>query len=110
MDNASLTVEKPQCGAPAAAGTPDSLGPTDTFVRRHIGPRGSEIQEMLRLLGCESLDELIEQTIPAAIRLKKPLNIGEPRGEFELLENLRKIAVKNKVFRSYIGMGYSDTI
>jgi glycine dehydrogenase len=110
MDNASLTIEKIAPVAPAATGTPDVLGPTDTFVRRHIGPRGAEIQEMLRALGCDSLDELIEQTIPAAIRIKKPLNIGDPRGEFELLEDLRKIAVKNKVFRSYIGMGYSDTI
>ncbi|MDB4953647.1 MAG: gcvP, partial [Myxococcales bacterium] len=78
--------------------------------RRHIGPDAADVKEMLALLGVDSLDELVEQTVPAAIRLKKPLNIGEPRGEFELLQELKQIASKNKVFRSFIGMGYYDTI
>src|SRR5581483_5733101 len=51
-----------------------------------------------------------DQTVPAAIRMKKPLPLGEPRGEFEVLADLRAIASRNKVFRSFIGMGYSDTI
>ena len=86
------------------------LEPIDTFVRRHIGPDGDDVRAMLELLGVDSLNELVEQTVPAAIRLKKPLKIGEPRGEFELLTELKTIASKNKIFRSFIGMGYYDTI
>src|SRR3954454_9266083 len=86
------------------------LKPSDTFVRRHIGPGPDEVDQMLQAIGAASLDQLVEQTVPASIRLNRPLNLGEPRGEFELLQELKGIASKNKVFRSYIGMGYSDTI
>jgi glycine dehydrogenase len=89
---------------------PSRLGPTDTFVRRHIGPNAQDVAEMLQLLGVSSLDELIDQTVPPAIRLKRPLKLGEPRGEFEVLQELKQIASQNKVFRSFIGMGYHDTI
>ncbi len=65
---------------------------------------------MLEVIGVGSLDQLIEQTVPASIRLNRPLNLGEPRGEHELLLELKSIASKNKVFKSYIGMGYYDTI
>src|SRR5687768_11068297 len=89
----------------------DPLLPYTTLFRsRHIGPSDDEVREMLGVLGVASLDELIDQTIPPAIRLKKPLKLGPPRGERETLEELRKIASKNKVFRSFIGMGYYDTI
>ena len=89
---------------------PDLIGPSDCFVDRHVGPRDAEIREMLGLLGYRSLDEMIDATIPAAIRLKKPLNLGPPRGEREALEELRGIARQNQLFRSLIGMGYYGTI
>jgi glycine dehydrogenase len=79
-------------------------------VRRHIGPNVEEIQEMLQSLGLDSLDELVEKTVPESIRIKKPLALGEPRAEFEMLAELKGIASKNKVVRSCIGMGFSDTI
>jgi glycine dehydrogenase len=86
------------------------LRPSDTFVRRHIGPSDADVQMMLTKLGCDSLDALVDETIPAAIRLKEPLRLGGPRGEHELLAELRAIAKKNQVFRSMIGMGYYDCI
>jgi glycine dehydrogenase len=88
----------------------DLLKPSDTFISRHIGPSEAEIGAMLSVIGCASLEELVDQTVPAAIRMDKPLEIGEARGEFELLEELRGIAGQNKVYRSMIGMGYYDTI
>ncbi|HEU4558074.1 MAG TPA: hypothetical protein VFS20_09500, partial [Longimicrobium sp.] len=83
---------------------------TDTFVRRHIGPNGAEVAEMLETLGHGSLDELIDATVPASIRLNRSLELGPERSEYELLSELRKLAQRNKVFRSFIGMGYHDTI
>ncbi|GEP89661.1 glycine dehydrogenase [Chitinophaga terrae (ex Kim and Jung 2007)] len=83
---------------------------TDEFAHRHIGPRPAEIQEMLKVIGIGSVDELIEKTVPANIRLDKPMNIEEGLTEYEYLKHLRGIAGKNKVFRSYIGLGYSNTI
>jgi glycine dehydrogenase len=82
----------------------------DQFVNRHIGPDKSDIETMLRKIGIHSLDQLIDQTIPEGIRLKRPLNISAGVSEFQYLKNLKKIALKNKVFRSYIGLGYSGTI
>src|SRR3954466_1651400 len=81
------------------------LAPTDTFVHRHIGPNEAEQLEMLRLLGDESLDGLIDATVPPAIRMKRELKLGRPRGEHELIEELAQTAKKNKVFRSFIGQG-----
>src|SRR5207253_5356455 len=89
---------------------PDILKPTDTFVHRHIGPNPDDIQEMLSTLGLPSLDALIDATIPADIRLRRPLTLGPHRGEHEVLARLRALAGQNKVFRSYIGMGYYDCI
>ncbi|MBV9109494.1 MAG: aminomethyl-transferring glycine dehydrogenase, partial [Gemmatimonadetes bacterium] len=83
---------------------------TDTFVRRHIGPDAGEVAEMLGTLGYGSLDELIDATVPASIRLHRPLELGPERSEYELLNELRKLAQRNKVFRSFIGMGYHDTV
>src|SRR5258705_5477428 len=102
---------------PLSAGTSENstkaaavLGPTDLFVHRHIGPNDSEQQEMLSLLGYGSLDELIDATVPPAIRLKRELKLGPERGEHELLLELQAIADKNKVFRSFIGQRYYGTI
>ncbi|MGD9688292.1 MAG: aminomethyl-transferring glycine dehydrogenase [Phycisphaerales bacterium] len=91
-----------------------SFLPTDTFVHRHLGPSEDEIAAMLASLGYRTLDELTDATVPEAIRLRKPLRIDsgapDPRGEHELLEQLRRTAAQNKVMRSFIGMGYADTI
>ncbi len=88
----------------------DLLKPSDTFIHRHLGPRDGDIEKMLATLGCDSLETLVEQTIPVAIRLKEPLKLGPPRGEHEILDELRAIIGKNEVFRSLIGMGYYDCI
>lgn len=80
------------------------------FLSRHIGPRNTDIDEMLSSIGVSSLDELINQTIPSDIRLPKPLSIGEPMSEYEYLNHLKEIAGKNKLYKSYIGMGYYNTI
>jgi len=82
----------------------------DRFVDRHVGPDSRDIEEMLAVLGVRNLDELIDRTVPAAIRLQKPLDLPPGRSEFELLRDVEEIAAKNQVLRSYIGMGYSDTI
>ncbi len=92
------------------------IDPTDTFVRRHIGPREHDADEMLAVVGYGSLEALADATIPAAIRTKPltltPLPGQQSRllGESELLEHLQGMADENQVFRSCIGMGYSDVI
>jgi glycine dehydrogenase len=83
---------------------------TDKFVNRHIGPREKEIRDMLDVIGVKSLDELIDQTIPANIRLDKPLNLANGLTEREYYRKILKLAKKNKVFNTYIGMGWYDTI
>ena len=80
------------------------------FQGRHIGPNETETAEMLRTIGVKSVDELIEKTVPAAIRLKKPLAIDGPVSEYKYLSDLKVVASKNKVYKSYIGQGYYDTI
>lgn len=82
----------------------------DRFVNRHLGPRANEIKEMLEFVGVSSLDELIEQTIPSNIRLKEPLKLKEGLTERQYYREILKLASKNKVFNTYIGMGYYDTI
>lgn len=78
----------------------------DDFARRHIGPGDKDRREMLQALGLASIDELIEKTVPASIRLKRPLKMEDPVCENEILETLHAIASKNRIWRSYIGMGY----
>jgi glycine dehydrogenase len=82
----------------------------DTFPRRHIGPDSRETEEMLKVVGVSSLDELIDKTVPKNIRLKGALKLPEAKGEHEILEELDGIAKKNQIFRSFIGLGYHDTI
>ena len=79
-----------------------------TFASRHIGPRDNDVQTMLQKIGAASLDELIDQTIPSNIRLKKALNLPDGMSEFEYLKELKITASRNKVFRSYIGLGYNN--
>ena len=82
----------------------------DQFVNRHIGPDKKEILDMLHTIGVNTVDELIDETIPADIRLQKKLALSEPLSEYEFLTMLKDIAQKNKVFKSYIGMGYHPVI
>ncbi|MDX1951015.1 MAG: aminomethyl-transferring glycine dehydrogenase [Verrucomicrobiota bacterium] len=81
----------------------------DTFVRRHIGPNPEEQKQMLATLGLNTLDELVERTLPKEIRLTKTLSLPIPKSEYELLADLRKMAT-NRVYRSYIGLGYYDCV
>src|SRR5487761_2251089 len=83
---------------------------SDQFVHRHNGPSTSDIQSMLRVINASSVDELIDQTVPAAIRLQQPLNLPQGMSEHAYLQHLRGIAAKNKLFKTYIGLGYYDTI
>ncbi|MCK6622007.1 MAG: aminomethyl-transferring glycine dehydrogenase [Calditrichaceae bacterium] len=82
----------------------------DQFSSRHIGISASELSEMLQIIGCDSLETLLNETVPKAIRLKEPLNLPEAISEAEFLRELKKIAQKNKTFKSFIGMGYYGTI
>lgn len=82
----------------------------DQFADRHIGPDVEELQEMLTAIGVDSLDQLIDETIPAGIRKKDALQLPEAITESDYLKDLKRIAAKNKVFDSYIGMGYYPTI
>jgi len=82
----------------------------NNFIQRHIGPSSADIQQMLDVLGFSSLDDLIEKTVPSAIRLHEQLQLPEAQTEYAALAKLKQIASKNQVFRSYIGMGYYDTI
>src|SRR5215467_5067875 len=80
------------------------------FSARHIGPNEQETNQMLKAVGARSLDELIDRTIPAAIRNKQPFSVTSPVSEYEYLSDLEEIAAKNKVFKTYIGQGYYDNI
>ncbi len=86
------------------------LNPTDTFANRHLGPREKDVEQMLETLGVASMDELIGATIPPGIRLEQPLTLPDALSESRALIDLRELANKNKVFRSFIGMGYYGCI
>lgn len=83
---------------------------TTKFVNRHVGITAEDLPDMLKTVGVNTLDELIDQTIPANIRLKQPLNLPEPMTEREFAEHINELASKNEVFTSYIGMGWYDTV
>jgi glycine dehydrogenase len=93
---------------------PTILDASDTFARRHVGPDAADTHAMLQTLGVSSLGALTDETVPASIRLTRPLAIetgaANTRGEAELLGQLKTIAAQNQVFRSYLGMGYHDTL
>ncbi|MGH7954313.1 MAG: aminomethyl-transferring glycine dehydrogenase, partial [Limisphaerales bacterium] len=90
--------------------TENFLPHPDQFVRRHIGPNANDAKEMLALLGFKNLDELVDAAVPKKIRLNKKPNLPAAKSEFEALAEIKKIAGENKVFRSFIGMGYYDCI
>jgi glycine dehydrogenase len=79
---------------------------SDKFVNRHNGPRPGELPVMLKTIGVDTLDHLINKTVPANIRLEKPLRLPEAMSEFDYLNHLRSLGSKNKMFRSFIGQGY----
>ena len=80
-----------------------------SFASRHMGPRLEDQTSMLSTLGLSSIDELIDKTVPPAIRLRKPLDLAESLTESEYLEHLDELASKNAIYRNYIGMGYYPT-
>lgn len=86
------------------------ITPTDSFTKRHLGPSGDKIEQMLKVLGYSNLDDLINQAVPPAIRLAESLQLPQAQSEYAALAQLKEIASKNQVFRSYIGMGYHDCI
>ena len=82
----------------------------DHFSQRHLGPNQSQIEQMLQKIGAASLDELVEKTIPASIFNKNPLQLPDEEDEHTYLLRMKELAGKNKVFKSYIGLGYYNTI
>jgi glycine dehydrogenase len=82
----------------------------DAFVSRHIGPADEDVKEMLAALGFGSLDELVDATVPAAIRLRRPLELPPAQSEHEALTGMRAITRRNRVTRSFIGLGFHETI
>lgn len=83
---------------------------TDAFALRHIGPRENDLSHMLKTIGVENLDQLIFETIPSDIRLKSDIVLDEPMTEFEFAKHITALGNKNKVFQSYIGLGYNQAI
>ncbi|MBT7546152.1 MAG: glycine dehydrogenase (aminomethyl-transferring), partial [Cryomorphaceae bacterium] len=81
----------------------------ENFSRRHIGPNPNELNVILKTIGVESIEELLNQTIPDKIRLIKDLNIPEGMSEMEFLKEIKKLSSLNKDFKTYIGLGYHDT-
>ncbi|HEV3098237.1 MAG TPA: aminomethyl-transferring glycine dehydrogenase [Candidatus Udaeobacter sp.] len=86
----------------------DKMIDPNSFARRHSGPNEDEVRAMLREVGFESLDSLVEAAVPKNIRLDRELNLPEPKSEMEALAELRAISRRNKIARSFIGCGYSD--
>ncbi|MEO6785030.1 MAG: aminomethyl-transferring glycine dehydrogenase, partial [Chthoniobacteraceae bacterium] len=99
-----------QSASREAALSPSPLTRCDSFPPRHLGSGDESIAEMLAALGLSSLDELIARTVPAAILNTAPLNLPAALGESEALDELRAIASRNRVFKSYIGQGYHDCV
>lgn len=83
---------------------------TNNFARRHNGPQPAEVEKMLKVIGVSTLDELIDKTIPEKIRFKQPLDLPEGMNEYEYFTMLKSLAAKNKMYNSYIGQGYYNTI
>ena len=96
----STTIKHVEAAIPAA----------ESFVPRHVGPDEKDVAEMLKTLGFSSLDELVDATIPRKIRWREGLNLPKGLTELEVLTYFRALAAKNQVFRSFIGMGYSDCV
>jgi glycine dehydrogenase len=87
-----------------------AAAPSDSFVRRHIGPNEADVSSMLELLGYKDLDALTDAAVPKRIRMTRPLAIHEGLSEFQALRRLRQMAMRNEPYRSYLGMGYNDCV
>ncbi|MBZ4042064.1 aminomethyl-transferring glycine dehydrogenase [Flavobacterium hibisci] len=83
---------------------------TDAFALRHIGPREADLPHMLKTIGVDSIEQLVYETLPDDIRLKAPLNLDPAMTEYEFANHIQELGKKNKVFKSYIGLGYHPTI
>ncbi|OUD42050.1 glycine dehydrogenase (aminomethyl-transferring), partial [Flavobacterium psychrophilum] len=83
---------------------------TDAFALRHIGPNENDLQHMLKTIGAQSIEQLIYETLPNDIRLKEPLNLEPAMTEYEFANHITKLGNKNKMFQSYIGLGYNQAI
>jgi glycine dehydrogenase len=83
---------------------------TERFLQRHLGPGKEDLKKMLDSIGVNSLDQLIDETIPSSIRLKEELALPDGMSEYEFMEHIREIGGKNKIFKTYIGLGYYNTI
>ena len=83
---------------------------TNNFIKRHNGPTEADLPEMLKKTGVANLDQLIDETLPPAIRMKAPLKLAKGMNEFEYLTHLKEVASKNKIYKTYIGLGYYNTI
>ena len=111
MVNLNFAVESKIATTQANSTYRNSLNKSaNTFAERHIGANEQQIQSMLQVLGVSSLDELIDKTVPAAIRLHKSLDLPEAQSESSALARLKEIAARNKVYRSFIGQGYYNCI
>ncbi len=82
---------------------------TKEFIRRHIGPSDEDMDKMLKMVGANSLDDLIKKTVPEDILLKDKLKIGDPTSEHESMKQVKVISEKNRLYKNYIGMGYYNT-
>ncbi|HEY9794755.1 MAG TPA: aminomethyl-transferring glycine dehydrogenase [Leptolyngbyaceae cyanobacterium] len=110
MRNLNVTVNAHPFILDSQQSPSELAAPSDSFVQRHIGPSADEVQQMLDVLGIPTLDALITQTVPQAIQLTCPLQLPAAKSEYAALAQLKEIASKNQVFRSFIGMGYHDCI
>ncbi len=110
MPNLEIATSPNTVTSPNVTTLEKNLAPRDTFINRHIAPNQAEITKMLELLGINSLEDFITKTVPSAIRLQNPLKLPPRESEYAALAQLKSIASKNQIFRSYIGMGYYDTI
>ena len=81
----------------------------ENFSRRHIGPSTSELNDMLKIIGVKSIEDLLSQTIPEKIRLKSDLDIPDAISEMEFLKEIKRFSTLNRNFKTYIGLGYHDT-
>jgi glycine dehydrogenase len=86
------------------------LDSADPFAARHIGPRTADVPAMLETIGAASLDALVDEIIPASIRLDRPLDLPPAQSEHQYLGRLRAIAAENRLLRSFIGLGYYDCV
>jgi glycine dehydrogenase len=110
MLNLDITIDRNAHNPGNESSQGEGIVPSDSFHSRHIGPSPQEIEQMLSILGFSSLEELIDRAVPPAIRLDRSLSLPSAKSEYEALARLKEIAAENKIYRSFIGMGYSDCI